>query len=43
MSIGDLAKLLGHSCVTITERYYDKWDKQKEELLETRFAQAFAA
>lgn len=34
IQIGDLSKMLGHSSVTMTERYYAKWTKGREDRLE---------
>ena len=41
--IEEVSRLLGHSSVKITEKYYAKWDKARQDLLARRFFDSRAA
>ena len=41
VDIRKVSKALGHSSVTITERYYAKWNKAQQDILDTDLARAW--
>jgi integrase/recombinase XerD len=42
VDIRKVSKALGHSSVTITERYYAKWNKAQQQILDRHLARAWA-
>ena len=41
VDIRKVSKALGHSSVTITERYYAKWNKAQQDILDADLARAW--
>jgi integrase len=41
VDIRKVSKALGHSSVTITERYYAKWNKAQQDILDEDLASAW--
>jgi len=42
VDIRKVSKALGHTSVTITERYYAKWNKEQQDILDGDLASAWS-